>query len=278
MAKGLFDLTGKVVLATGANSGIGLGFLQGCAKQGADVVIWGRRAAKNAEAVNTLKALGAPRAYAQEVDVADEAMVIAAFETAVAKMGRIDCVFANAGFTSRAPSFPDLTSEMYHESAEYESSRCFLHHARGRAAHARTRAGRRSGRLDRRMRQPVHLSWYSRNGTLWSRQRSALGHDQGTGGGDGSIWRAREHDRAWLFRQRLHGKRFEGAGGGYHQAVQLRSRRSGEWAISATSRDRLPISRPTRRRSRPETSWSSMAAAWSSKKRKHGAKCGIHRC
>jgi len=28
MAKGLFDLTGKVVLATGANSGIGLGFLQ----------------------------------------------------------------------------------------------------------------------------------------------------------------------------------------------------------------------------------------------------------
>src|SRR5260370_37408034 len=113
MAKGLFDLTGKVVLATGSNSGIGLGFLQGCAKQGADVVIWGRRAAKNAEAVNTLKALGAPRAFAQEVDVANEAMVTAAFETAVRKMGRIHCGFANAGFTSPSSSFPDLTTAIH---------------------------------------------------------------------------------------------------------------------------------------------------------------------
>lgn len=115
MTGGIFDLTGKVVLATGANSGIGLGFLQGCAKQGADVVIWGRRAGKNAEAVKALKALGAPRAHAQEVDVSDEAMVNAAFDAAVETMGRVDCVFANAGFSSRAPSFPDMTSEMYHE-------------------------------------------------------------------------------------------------------------------------------------------------------------------
>ena len=35
MSRGLFDLTGRVALATGANSGIGLGFLPGCAKQGA---------------------------------------------------------------------------------------------------------------------------------------------------------------------------------------------------------------------------------------------------
>src|SRR4051812_14256946 len=49
MARDLFDLTGKVVLATGANSGLGLGFLQGCARHGADVVVWGRRADKNAQ-------------------------------------------------------------------------------------------------------------------------------------------------------------------------------------------------------------------------------------
>jgi NAD(P)-dependent dehydrogenase (short-subunit alcohol dehydrogenase family) len=139
MAKGLFDLTGKVVLATGANSGIGLGFLQGCAKQGADVVIWGRRAAKNAEAVNTLKALGAPRAFAQEVDVANEATVIAAFETAVEKMGRIDCVFANAGFTSRASSFPDLTSGMYHELLNTNLHGAF-YTMRAAAQHMRARA------------------------------------------------------------------------------------------------------------------------------------------
>src|SRR5690348_12224540 len=114
MSPGLFDLTGKVVLATGANSGIGLGFLRGCARQGADVVVWGRRADRNASAVEELKALGAPRAHAEAVDVSDEEAVEAAFASSLKAMGRVDCVFANAGFSHRAPSFPDMTSEMYH--------------------------------------------------------------------------------------------------------------------------------------------------------------------
>jgi NAD(P)-dependent dehydrogenase (short-subunit alcohol dehydrogenase family) len=111
---GLFDLTGKVVLATGANSGLGLGFLQGCAKQGADVVVWGRRADKNAAARDALKALGAPQAHAEAVDVADEAAVEAAMASTLAAMGRVDCVFANAGLVTRAPSFIDMTSETWH--------------------------------------------------------------------------------------------------------------------------------------------------------------------
>lgn len=115
MTTGLFDLRGKVVLATGANSGIGLGFLQGCAKQGADVVVWGRRAEKNDEAVKTLRSLGAPRAHAEAVDVSDEAAVVAAFASTLEVMGRVDCVFANAGYSQRAESFPDLSSQMYHD-------------------------------------------------------------------------------------------------------------------------------------------------------------------
>jgi NAD(P)-dependent dehydrogenase (short-subunit alcohol dehydrogenase family) len=115
MTRGLFDLTGKVVLATGANSGIGLGFLQGCAKHGADVVVWGRRAEKNADAVAGLRALGAPRAHAEAVDVSDEAAVVAAFASTLEVMGRVDCVFANAGFHQRAESFSDLSSELYHQ-------------------------------------------------------------------------------------------------------------------------------------------------------------------
>jgi NAD(P)-dependent dehydrogenase (short-subunit alcohol dehydrogenase family) len=115
MTRGLFDLSGKVVLATGANSGIGLGFLQGCAKQGADVVVWARRADKNAEAAATLRSLGAPRVHAEAVDVADEAAVEAAFASTLAAMGRVDCVFANAGYSNRAASFSDLTSATYHD-------------------------------------------------------------------------------------------------------------------------------------------------------------------
>jgi NAD(P)-dependent dehydrogenase (short-subunit alcohol dehydrogenase family) len=111
---GLFDLTGKVVLATGANSGIGLAFLQGCARHNADVVVWGRRAEKNAEAVAALKQLGAKRAHAEAVDVSDEAAVIKAFANTLQTMGRVDCVFANAGIHHRATSFADLTTESYH--------------------------------------------------------------------------------------------------------------------------------------------------------------------
>jgi NAD(P)-dependent dehydrogenase (short-subunit alcohol dehydrogenase family) len=115
LTRNLFDLTDRVVLAAGANSGIGLGFLTGCAKQGADVVVWGRREDRNLEALELLGAAGAGRVHQEAVDVADEAAVIAAFASTVAAMGRVDCLFANAGFTSRAPSFPDMTSEMYHQ-------------------------------------------------------------------------------------------------------------------------------------------------------------------
>ena len=114
MAHELFDLTGRVVLAAGANSGIGLGFLMGCAKQGADVVVWGRRADRNEEALEKLRAAGAGKVHHEAVDVADEQAVIAAFSSTIDAMGRVDCLFANAGYSDRAPSFPDMTTEAYH--------------------------------------------------------------------------------------------------------------------------------------------------------------------
>jgi NAD(P)-dependent dehydrogenase (short-subunit alcohol dehydrogenase family) len=79
VVRNLFDLTGRVVLATGANSGIGLGFLSGCARQGADVVIWGRRTERNDEALKKLKAVGAGRVHAESIDVSDELAVQKAF-------------------------------------------------------------------------------------------------------------------------------------------------------------------------------------------------------
>lgn len=115
MLSDLFDLRGTVVLGAGANSGIGLGFLMGCAKQGADVVVWGRREDRNREALAKLEDAGAGRVHQEEVDVSSEDAVQAAFRSTLAVMGRVDCLFANAGFSSRAPSFPDMTSEMYHE-------------------------------------------------------------------------------------------------------------------------------------------------------------------
>ena len=43
----MVDLTGRVVVVTGGNGGIGLGMAKAVAEAGADVVIWGRNADKN---------------------------------------------------------------------------------------------------------------------------------------------------------------------------------------------------------------------------------------
>jgi NAD(P)-dependent dehydrogenase (short-subunit alcohol dehydrogenase family) len=113
-ARNPFDLTGKVALVTGGNSGIGLGFARAVAAGGADVVIWARRPAKNEEAAAELREHGA-RVHAQAVDVTDEQAVVRAMDEAVEVMGRVDCVFANAGITTLAPSFADMTWELYNQ-------------------------------------------------------------------------------------------------------------------------------------------------------------------
>lgn len=111
---GLFDLTGKTVLVTGGNSGLGLAFARGMAKQGSNAILWGRNEKKNAAAVAEIEALGV-KAFAQVVDVTDEVQVIAGFAEAVRRVGKIDCVVQNAGFANPAPSFMELSTEQYQE-------------------------------------------------------------------------------------------------------------------------------------------------------------------
>lgn len=107
-----FDLTGKVALVTGGNRGIGFGMAEALAQAGADVVVWGSNADRNAEAEAKLKAHGR-RVLTQTVDVAEESQVVDAMAEAAAKMGRIDSVFANAGIGRGSPSFVEMTTETY---------------------------------------------------------------------------------------------------------------------------------------------------------------------
>ncbi|MEX5709382.1 SDR family oxidoreductase [Parafrankia sp. FMc6] len=109
----MFDLTGRVVLISGGNAGIGLAFARGVARAGGDVVIWGRRAEKNAEAAGVLSGFG-HRVLAQEVDVSDEDRVVRAMAEAVEEMGRVDGVIANAGVMRNERSFLDMTTEAWH--------------------------------------------------------------------------------------------------------------------------------------------------------------------
>lgn len=115
MATGhLFDLQGRVALVTGANSGIGMGFAEGIARCGGDVIVWGRREDANAEAAEHLRSFGV-RVHHRSVDVADEDAVAAGFTDAVKVMGRVDCVVANAGIMPTHERYHEMPTASWHK-------------------------------------------------------------------------------------------------------------------------------------------------------------------
>lgn len=106
------DLSGRVVLVTGGNGGIGLGMASGCAEAGADIVIWGTNQSKLDAAGASLEAIGGGRVLTQQVDVSDEEAVDDSFAVAVSSMGKVDSLFANAGIGGGAP-FIEQTTETW---------------------------------------------------------------------------------------------------------------------------------------------------------------------
>ena len=102
------DLSGKVFLITGGNSGIGLGMAEGIAAAGGSLAIWGRRSEKNDQAVAILKGLGADaRGYV--CDVGDEQQIIEIMAQTVADFGRLDGCIANAGRSGTGTPFLEMT-------------------------------------------------------------------------------------------------------------------------------------------------------------------------
>ncbi|OHC96988.1 MAG: 2-deoxy-D-gluconate 3-dehydrogenase [Sphingomonadales bacterium RIFCSPLOWO2_12_FULL_63_15] len=111
MPENLFDLSGKVALITGANSGLGFGYARGLARAGSDIILWGRRADRNEEATHALRQYGV-RVFADSVDVGSEPAIVAGFARALDAMGRVDTLVANAGIATQI-AFTDMDVGTY---------------------------------------------------------------------------------------------------------------------------------------------------------------------
>jgi NAD(P)-dependent dehydrogenase (short-subunit alcohol dehydrogenase family) len=99
--------TSKVAIVTGAGTGVGKAAALALLKDGYRVVLAGRRPAPLAE---VMALGGAPdRALAVPTDVSDPDSVKALFDATVAKWGRVDVLFNNAGVSAPGILLEDLT-------------------------------------------------------------------------------------------------------------------------------------------------------------------------
>lgn len=91
----LLDFSGRVVIVTGAGSGLGQGIARRFAEAGARVVVHYRRAA--AGATTLVEHIGRERAVAVEADVTRPEEAASLVQAAVHDFGRLDVLVNNAG-------------------------------------------------------------------------------------------------------------------------------------------------------------------------------------
>ena len=102
----------KVVLVTGGTSGIGRATAIAFAREGATVVVSGRRKAEGAETVTHVEKAGGKGLFVQS-DVSDEAQVKSLIDTVLKEYGRLDIAFNNAGIEGTPGPLTESTVEQY---------------------------------------------------------------------------------------------------------------------------------------------------------------------
>jgi len=91
------DLSGKVAVVTGGNSGIGLAISRALAQAGSHIVVGARRQKRNLVLVDELARKFGVQALPVETNVADEADCERLIQEAVAKLGTVHLLVNNAG-------------------------------------------------------------------------------------------------------------------------------------------------------------------------------------
>ena len=108
------DFTGKVVIVTGASSGIGRAAAIMFAERGGKVVVAARRTKQGEETVQMIKDAGGEGIFVQ-TDVRVAAQVENMVKKAVDTYGRLDIAFNNAGKAGVFQSLVDETEEQFYE-------------------------------------------------------------------------------------------------------------------------------------------------------------------
>jgi NAD(P)-dependent dehydrogenase (short-subunit alcohol dehydrogenase family) len=118
---GLFDLTGRVAIVTGASSGLGARFARVLREAGAAVVV----AARRLDRIEALAAeLGPERALAVQADVSQPPEVAAVVDRALERFGRLDVMVNNAGIADPGPAEEEPT-ETFREVVEVNLTAVF---------------------------------------------------------------------------------------------------------------------------------------------------------
>jgi len=105
--------TNSVALVTGATSGIGRATAVAFAREGAKVVVSGRRETEGNQTVALIRKAGGDATFVK-TDVASEADVAALVAKTLSTYGRLDAAFNNAGVEGRPGPIHEQTVENYH--------------------------------------------------------------------------------------------------------------------------------------------------------------------
>lgn len=117
-------LGGKIVVVTGASSGIGAAVAMEFAKAGARLILGARRKDRLDSLVAAIVDAGG-EAQAVECDVRSEKDVVALFAAAVERFGRVDVLINNAGIANHIPT-TELTLDRWSEVIDTNLTGAFL--------------------------------------------------------------------------------------------------------------------------------------------------------
>jgi NAD(P)-dependent dehydrogenase (short-subunit alcohol dehydrogenase family) len=121
-ANNLCDLRGRIVLITGASSGIGAGIAKRFAQAGADVAICDL---KSASVICEYIVSIDRRAFAAPVDVSDPVQITSLFDTVSSQFGVPDILVNNAGIYPNA-SILEMTPEEWDQTIDIDLKSVFL--------------------------------------------------------------------------------------------------------------------------------------------------------